>query len=76
MDNRLKMKLARLYWQMKFENLAVLHVKIKYVAVRLGVGKSLVKTHGSVSCGPRNPERAIDKCVFYRSKENTVFTYL
>jgi len=37
---------------------------------------NLIKTHSSVSCGPRNPGRATDKCVFYRSKENAVFTHL
>ena len=36
----------------------------------------VIKTHGSVSCGPRNPGRVTDKCVFYRSKENAVFMHL
>ena len=37
---------------------------------------TVIKTHGSVSCGPRNLGRATGKCVFYRSKENAVFTHL
>jgi len=36
----------------------------------------VIKTHGSVLCDPKNPGRATDKCVFFRSKENTVFTHL
>ena len=38
--------------------------------------KNTVSTHGSVSCSPRNPGSATDKCVFYRSKENAIFTHL
>ena len=36
----------------------------------------IIKTHGSVSCGPRNLGHATNKCVFYRSKENAVFKHL
>ena len=28
------------------------------------VSNCSIKTHGSVLCGPRNPGRATDKCVF------------
>jgi len=35
-----------------------------------------IKTHGSVSCSPRNLGRASDKGVFYRNEENAVFTHL
>ena len=36
----------------------------------------VIKTHGSVSCGPRNLGHTTDKYVFYRSKENAVFIHL